>query len=72
MAEMDKMCQISRVRGNATSLATWRMFLRDVDVYLFDAFGTTVDWFTTIKRIVAHNSNGTVLIYPAAGGVLTH
>ena len=32
--------------------------LRDVDAYLFDAFGTTVDWFTTVNREVARRSNG--------------
>ena len=34
--------------------------LRDVDAYLFDVFGTTVDWFTTIKRQVARKSNGAI------------
>ena len=32
--------------------------LRDVDAYMFDVFGTTVDWFTTVKREVARRSNG--------------
>lgn len=32
--------------------------LRDVDAYMFDVFGTTVDWFTTVKRHVARRSDG--------------
>jgi hypothetical protein len=32
--------------------------LRDVDAYVFDAFGTTVDWFTTVKRELDRRSNG--------------
>lgn len=40
--------------SNAISL------LRDVDAYMFDVFGTTVDWFTTVKREVARRSNGAI------------
>ncbi|KAF8548396.1 haloacid dehalogenase [Imleria badia] len=31
--------------------------LRDIDVYMFDALGTTVDWFTTVKRHVMRRSD---------------
>lgn len=40
--------------SNAVSL------LHDVDAYMFDVFGTTVDWFTTVKREVARQSNGAI------------
>ncbi|KAF8121521.1 HAD-like domain-containing protein [Boletus edulis] len=32
--------------------------LRDVDAYVFDVFGTAVDWFTTLKREVARRADG--------------
>ncbi|KAI9567935.1 hypothetical protein HD554DRAFT_2023195, partial [Boletus coccyginus] len=32
--------------------------LRDVDAYMLDALGTTVDWFTTVTRQVARCSDG--------------
>ncbi|KAF9235970.1 HAD-like domain-containing protein [Melanogaster broomeanus] len=32
--------------------------LRDVDAYMFDSFGTTVDWFTTVTREVPRRSRG--------------
>ncbi|KIJ64066.1 hypothetical protein HYDPIDRAFT_188175 [Hydnomerulius pinastri MD-312] len=32
--------------------------LRDVDAYMFDAFGTTVDWYTTVSREIPRRSKG--------------
>ncbi|KAF8836564.1 haloacid dehalogenase [Paxillus ammoniavirescens] len=40
--------------------------LRDVDAYMFDAFGTTVDWFTTVTREVPHQSKGALAAGPEA------
>ncbi|KAF8431959.1 hypothetical protein L210DRAFT_3650790 [Boletus edulis BED1] len=40
-----------RIPSNAASV------LRDVDAYVFDVFGTTVDWFT-MKREVARRADG--------------
>ncbi|KAH7923364.1 haloacid dehalogenase [Leucogyrophana mollusca] len=36
--------------------------LRDVEAFVFDVFGTTVDWFTTVSREVALKSRGQIAV----------
>ncbi|KAF9218471.1 haloacid dehalogenase [Gyrodon lividus] len=46
--------------------ATASTLLRDIDAYMFDAFGTTVDWFATLTREVPRRSKGALAAGPDA------
>ncbi|KAH7908286.1 HAD-like domain-containing protein [Hygrophoropsis aurantiaca] len=35
--------------------------LQEIEAFVFDAFGTTVDWFTTVTREVARQSHGLII-----------
>ncbi|KAH7923361.1 haloacid dehalogenase [Leucogyrophana mollusca] len=41
-------------------MATDDLDLQDIEAFVFDAFGTTVDWFTTVTREVARRSGGLI------------